>query len=227
MRTRCLLPLGLLLASASVAAASDYRTLTGSTLGFTATYQGEQFNGRFARFSPQIRFDPAHLGDSRFDVGIELASANSQNAERDDMLRGSEFFNTRKFAQAHYSATKFHALGNRRFVADGMLSLNGRSRPVALTFTLSEGAKPVLSGQARLNRLDFGVGSGDWTDTELLPNAVTVTTRLLLAPATAATSKPAAPRTQASMKSRTAASLKGQSSSAPVSSRRNTGTRSP
>jgi hypothetical protein len=31
-----------------------------------------------------------------------------------------------------------------------------------------------------VNRLDFGVGSGDWEDLELIPNKVTVTTRLVL-----------------------------------------------
>lgn len=218
MRTSCLLPFLLLLTP--LAAASDYIALPGSTLGFTATYQGEQFNGRFARFAPKIRFDPAHLVDSRFDVRIDLASADTRNSERDEMLRGSDFFNTKKYAQASYTATRFRALGNNRFIADGLLSLNGRSRPVALEFTLAAGPKPVLAGHARLNRLDFGVGSGDWTDTGLLPDAVTVNTRLLLAPAV--------PRKlQVATKPRTAAASKGQSSSAPESSRRNTGTRAP
>lgn len=179
IRAICLL---LLLAS-GLATASDFRALPGSTLGFSASFQGERFEGRFDKFVPQIRFDPARLGDSRFAVAIDLGSADTRNEERDDMLRSAEFFNARKQPQARYVATKFRALGGNRFVADGVLTLNGVSKAVPLTFTWTAGAKPVLAGEASLKRLDFSVGTGDWTDTDLLPNEVKVTTRLLLAAA--------------------------------------------
>ena len=180
-----LLPLMILLAGtgASVAAhAADWRMQPGSMLGFSSQFQGEAFAGRFARFSPQIRFDPTHLADSRFDVAIDLASANTSNEERDGMLRGSDFFNVGKHAQARFVAVKFRALGGNRYAAEGTLSLNGISKPVILSFSWTPGAKAVLAGEARLKRLDFGVGRGEWTDTDLLPNNVTVKTRLVLAP---------------------------------------------
>lgn len=170
----------LLLGLGFSARAADYVALPGSTLGFSGSYQGEGFEGRFAKFSPQIRFDPARLADSRFDVRIELASADTRNSERDELLLGSEFFDAARNPVARYVATRFRALGGNRFAADGVLSLHGASKPVTLSFTWTAGAKPVLVGEASLKRLDFGVGTGDWADTELLPNAVKVRTRLLL-----------------------------------------------
>ena len=167
---------------ASVASAADWKMQAGSTLGFSTSYQGEVFQGRFGKFTPQIRFDPAKLAQSRFDVVIALGSANTSNDERDEMLQGEGFFNSGKWAQARYSATKFRALGGNRYAADGSLSLRGVSKPVTLTFTWTPGAKPVLAGEAQLTRLDFGVGDGDWADTGLIPNEVKVTTRLVLAP---------------------------------------------
>jgi polyisoprenoid-binding protein YceI len=162
--------------------AADYRALPGSTLAFSSTFQGERFTGHFKSFAPALRFDPARLADSRFEVAIDLASVDSQNTERDDGLRSTDFFNVHRQAQAHYVATRFRSLGQGRFVADGVLSLNGASKPVPLTFTWSGGAKPVLNGTATVRRLDFQVGSGEWADTSLLPNDVLVTTRLQLAP---------------------------------------------
>lgn len=176
---RFALPLLLLSASLSVHAA-DYAALPGSTLGFSAIYQGEGFDGQFARFTPQIRFDPAKLATSRFDVRIDLASADTKNEERDEMLLGNEFFDTARNPQARFVATRFRALGGNRYAADGALSLHGASKPVTLAFTWTPGAKPVLVGEAKLRRLDFGVGTGDWADTELLPNEVKVRTRLVL-----------------------------------------------
>ena len=174
------LSLSFLLLASNIALAADWTALPGSTLGFTGSFQGEAFEGRFGKFSPQIRFDPAKLGQSRFDVRIDLGTADTRNEERDSTLRGAEFFDSRKQPEARYVATRFRALGGNRFVADGVLTLHGVSKPVPLTFTWRAGAKPVLDGQATLKRLDFAVGSGDWADTELLPNEVKVKTRLLL-----------------------------------------------
>lgn len=166
----------------AMAFAASYKALPGSTLGFSSTFQGERFTGRFKTFAPVLRFDPAKLGDARLDVSIDLASVDTQNTERDDGLRSTDFFNIHKQAQARYVATKFRALGQGRFVADGVLSLNGASKAVPLTFTWTGGAKPVLNGTATVRRLDFQVGTGEWADTELLPNDVQVSTRLQLAP---------------------------------------------
>lgn len=176
---------------------ADYAQQPGSSLGFTASYQGEAFSGSFSKFNSSIRFDPAKLAQSRFDVRITLTSANTKNAERDEMLIGSEFFNATAQPEARYVASKFRALGNNRFVADGVLTLRGISKPAPLTFTWVSGAKPQLLGTAKVQRLDYKVGIGDWDDLELIPNAVTVNTKLLLAPAAtpsatkkAATAKP-------------------------------------
>jgi polyisoprenoid-binding protein YceI len=178
-----LLPLALLLTD--VASAADWTTLPGSTLGFSGSFQGESFEGLFGKFTPQISFDPAHLEQGRFDVRIDLGTTDTRNQERDDMLRTAEFFDTRKQPEARFVASKFRALGGNRFVADGVLTLHGVSKPVSLTFTWTPGAKTVLDGQASLKRLDFAVGSGDWADTDVLPNEVKVKTHLLLAPAAA------------------------------------------
>ena len=178
-----LIVLMLCMLSPTLSMAADWTMQSGSSLGFVASYQGESFEGRFGKFTPQIRFDPAKLADSRFDVRIALASASTNNDERDGLLKGEDFFATGKWAEARFVAEKFRALGGNRYAADGNLSLRGVSQPVTLTFTWTPGAKPVLVGEATLKRLDFGVGGGDWTDTSTIANEVKVKTRLILAPA--------------------------------------------
>jgi polyisoprenoid-binding protein YceI len=177
-RTR-FIALGLLLAALPVAA-QDWQMSAGSSLGFSARFQGEAFTGRFTRFTPYIRFDPKNLAQSRFDVSIDLGSADTRNSERDDTLKTAEFFDIKKTPSARYSANSFTALGNGRYRANGTLSLRGVRKPVALLFSWKPGSSAVLQGEATLNRLDFQVGTGDWSDTGLLPNAVKVTTTLVL-----------------------------------------------
>lgn len=151
-----------------------------STLGFSGTYQGDAFDGRFKTFDAAIAFDPAQLATSRFDVRINLASADTANSERDESLRGADFFDSAHTPVATYTATKFRSLGGNRYAADGALNLHGINKPVTLTFAWANGATPALVGDALVNRLDFKVGGGQWADTSLIGNAVKVHTSLKL-----------------------------------------------
>lgn len=168
--------------------AKDWQAMKGSMLSFTSSFQGESFTGEFKRFTPQISFDPQNPAQGRFDVLIELASADTRNTERDDTLKTGEFFDVGKFATAKFTAVKFTALTAGKFRADGLLTLRGITKPIALVFNWQPGqpGQPtILNGEAVVNRLDFRVGTGDWSDTGVLPNAVKVKTRLILAPKTA------------------------------------------
>ena len=160
--------------------AADYVQAPGSTLTFATDYQGDVFVGRLPSFSTRLSFDPARLAGSRLDVTIALASVTVDDPDGDDTLKGSDFFNVAQFPQARFSASTFRSLGANRYAADGTLSLRGASKPVTLTFTWTPGVRPVLTGKATLKRLDFGVGSGDWADTDLIPNEVAVSTRVVL-----------------------------------------------
>ena len=183
---RFLLALTLALAAPLALATSPagpvrYGHTADSTLGFASSYDGETFDGRFAQFTTDIAFDPASAA-GRFDVVIQLASASTENDERDETLLGRDFFNIATMPQARYQATTFRKLADGRFVAEGTLTLRGVTLPVPLTFRWTPGATPTLEGTATVKRLAFGVGTGDWDDTEVMPDAVTVTTKLVLRP---------------------------------------------
>lgn len=171
------------LMAAAPASAADYVQDAGSTLVFATKYDGEVFTGTFPGFSTKLSFDPADLPAGKLDVTIPLAGANTGNNDRDTTLRGADFFNVAKFAQARYRATGFRSLGGDKYAADGTLELRGVSKPVTLTFTWTPGAAPVLAGKATLKRLDFGVGGGDWSDTSTIPNEVAVSTKVVFKPA--------------------------------------------
>jgi polyisoprenoid-binding protein YceI len=175
-----LLAAGLVISTAAFAA--DYTQATGSTLGFSGKYQGEAFNGQFPGFVTAFSFDPAKLTAAKLDVTIPLTTATTRNADYDSELRGTSFFNSKKFPQARYSATKFRALGGNKYAADGTLSLRGISKPVILTFTWTAGAKPVLAGSAVVKRLEFDIGGGDWADLGVIPNEIKITTKVVFQP---------------------------------------------
>lgn len=173
--------LTLLLAYAGTTMAAEYSMTKGSTLGFTGIFQGEEFKGKFGDFQAAIRYDPADLSTARFDVTVQLASASTGDVDRDQSLPGSDFFNIAKFPTAHFITRSFRQQGDK-VIAEGTLELKGASKPVNLEvdFTPREGGA-TLDVSAKLNRLDFGIGSGDFADTSTIGADVSINAHLELA----------------------------------------------
>lgn len=166
--------------TAPLAMAGDYEQAPGSVLVFASKYDGEVFTGTFPGFQTRLSFDPADPAAGKLEVDIPLAGARSGNSDRDSTLLGKDFFNVAEFAQAHYSATGFRAVGDNQYAADGTLELRGVKKPVTFTFSWSGGAQPQLTGKATVKRLDFGIGDGDWADTKLIPDETAISTKVML-----------------------------------------------
>lgn len=154
-----------------------------SRLEFTGTLAGGTFDGSFGRFRPEIAFDPADLAASRFLVTIETGSADTLDADRDAILKGPEFFAVERWPTARFEATRFAMAGPGRYEAHGRLTLRDVTRDVTLTFDFTpaaDGRTAGLAGGTSVRRLDFGVGQGEWRDTQWLGDEVSVRFRLML-----------------------------------------------
>lgn len=165
------------------ALAADY-TMQSGTLGFVGQQQGEAFEGRFATFTPMIRFDAAKLSESRFDVSIDLGSADTANSERDDTLKGSDFFDIAKFPKARFETTTMRAIDATHFEADATLTIRDQTVPLKFPFTFEVDAQGAhLTSKVTLDRLAFGLGAGDWADESMIGRQVEVKVDLRLAKA--------------------------------------------
>ncbi|NNM61454.1 MAG: YceI family protein [Steroidobacteraceae bacterium] len=153
-----------------------------SRLEFTGTQAGAPFTALFQHFTATIAFAPTDLADSRFDVVIEVASADSKDKDRDGAMRGTDIFDVARFPTAEYVTRAFAKTG-AGFTATGTLSLRGVARtvPIAFTFTPTPGGA-ILRGTAKLERLDFGVGQGQWKNTTWIGNDVGIAFSLSLKP---------------------------------------------
>ncbi len=162
------------------ALAADYSVAPGSTLGFTGSFQGDGFDGRFERFEADIRYDPADLASARFEVKVDLASAVTGDSDRDSSLPDSEFFDITAHPQATFVTSAFRTDGNK-VIADGTLTLKGISKPVSLDVVFTPGAAgATLDVTSDLKRLDFNVGTGDYADTSTIADEVKVKGKLKL-----------------------------------------------
>lgn len=154
---------------------SQWMIAPASRLGFTASWNGTPVEGRFAKWSGTITFDPEALAASSISITVDLASASTDDEQRDSMLQGSDFFDVASGPRATYASRTIRSLGGNRYAADGTLTLHGRTRPVALRFTVNiAGETARASGSATLDRTRFGVGSGEWAATDQIAANVAV-----------------------------------------------------
>ena len=155
-----------------------------SRLEFTGVQAGAEFKGVFHKFNAAVEFTPEDPAASRIDVQIDIASADTMDKDRDQTIRGPDILDASRFPSAHYvtrSITKTAA----GFSAMGALTLRGVTKDVPIDFQFSPGpAAAKLAGGAKLKRLDFGAGQGDWKTTEWIGDVVKVSFSLVLKPKT-------------------------------------------
>jgi polyisoprenoid-binding protein YceI len=159
-----------------------------SRLGFEGSYSSSGFSGRFQQFSAMLHFDPEDLEHSLFDVTIDVTTVTTFNADWDAVLGEKDWFNINKYPKAKYIARSFRQIEGNNFAADGTLDLKGHEREVILQFTWNEGpdgsnrlqGQAQLLGQTEVDRRNFRIGDGDWSEDDTVAFQVLVKVDLLL-----------------------------------------------
>jgi len=169
---------------ASASAATYAADPASSRLEFTGVQAGAAFKGVFHQFSAAVDFDPAAPASAHIDVTIDIKSEDTGDKDRDDTMRGADIFDVAHFPTAHY-VTRSITPTATGFSAVGALTLRGVTKDVPIQFKFaSAAAGATLTGTAELKRLDFGVGRGDWKNTDWVADAVKVAFSLNLKPKT-------------------------------------------
>jgi polyisoprenoid-binding protein YceI len=162
-----------------------------SHLDFEGTQMGADFKGSFGAFEGKINFDPANLAASKADITIMMDSVDATSPDRNKYLRMADWFDVAKFPEAHFVTTSIEkGLDTNQYVATGDLTIRDVTLPVILPFTLdittTDSGESIarMTGETALNRLDFGIGQGQWKDVKTVANQVklrvTVTARPLV-----------------------------------------------
>jgi polyisoprenoid-binding protein YceI len=151
-----------------------------SRIGFSTSWAGNAVKGSFGQWSGDIRFDPANLAGSSAAITIMTGSAKTGVKEPDDNLPGSDWFDTRKFPTARFTTSSMRAMGQNRYMADGILTIKGVNYRVALPFNVTiAGPVATMTGQVTLDRIALKLGlesdsSAEWV---ARPTVVTISVR--------------------------------------------------
>lgn len=184
---RRMLPLLLLaigIGSVQPAKAATWNLLTESQILFHFVQEGVAFTGKFQRFEARIEFDPANPEAGRIEVTIDMDSLDTQNSERDAILRSPELFDVEKWPRAQFISSAIRVLEPGQYEAAGELSIRDITRPLSLPFSLKidkldDGdVKAAAAGQIMISRRDFGVGQGEWAGTGIVSDEVKIEVKI-------------------------------------------------
>jgi polyisoprenoid-binding protein YceI len=133
-----------------------------SHLGYSFTY------GRFYKVQGGFTLEPGKPAASTFQLAIETASVDTNDAKRDEHLRGPDFFNAGEFPAITFKSTKAAPKQTDDGIVlevTGELTMHGVTRPVTLELQkLGEGPGPGgndfrtgFNCQTKLKRSEFGM----------------------------------------------------------------------
>jgi len=168
-------------ASAATAAVPHWVQAQGSTLTFTFDQAGAASKGSFKQFSTELAYDEKNPTAGSLNVKVQIASIDTQDQERNDMLATADLFDTQKFPTAQYSSGSFSRTAAGGLEAVGKLTLRGVTRDLRLPLKIVGTAAGLeLSGATSIKRLDYGVGQGDWKSTEGVADEVKIQYKVAL-----------------------------------------------
>ncbi|MFZ6688150.1 YceI family protein [Undibacterium sp. SXout11W] len=146
-----------------------------STVGIVFKQMNVPVDAKFKKFSAVIDYNAAKPETSKASVEIDLASFDLGDAEYNKEVLKKEWFNAAQFPKASFVATSMKTSGAGKLDVSGTLTIKGKSAPVNFPMSVKqEGNTQVFDGSLPIKRLAFNIGEGEWKDTGMVADEVTI-----------------------------------------------------
>jgi polyisoprenoid-binding protein YceI len=135
-----------------------------SEVGFQIRHMMTRVRGRFTDFTGRIEVDRAKPQASTVELTIQATSIDTANENRDQDLRGADFFDVEKYPTITFKSTRMTPRGKDAYDVTGTLTMRGVSKEITLPVsflgfmknqrgTETAGFETALT----LNRKDYGI----------------------------------------------------------------------
>ena len=158
------LSLALLLPALAVADPIVYKVDSDhSGVSFTIRHFVSNVPGRFKDFDGVIKYDPQNPAASSVNFTIQAASIDTDNADRDNHLKGPDFFDVAKFPTLTFSSTAVKAVDADTLEVTGELTMKGVTKKVTVPVDVlgsvktPRGEKAGFETAFKLDRKEYGI----------------------------------------------------------------------
>lgn len=131
--------------------------------------------GVFKKFDAHVSFDPAKPSAGSARITVEVGSYDLGDPSYDSQVAGKEWFDARTYPTATFASSAIAALGGDRYSVTGKLTIKGKSAIVTVPVTFAErDHAQTLDGSVPIKRSQFDIGTGEWKDTSIVGDEVTI-----------------------------------------------------
>lgn len=140
-----------------------------SFIGFKVRHMGLiEVPGYFRDFTGEVNYDAKDATKSTVTFKAMMTSVDTGVKGRDDHLRRADFFEVEKYPEMTFKSTGVAKKG-KGWIVTGDLTMKGVTKSVSIPFDISgflpggerNGPKIGITGEATINRRDFGVNYGN------------------------------------------------------------------
>lgn len=158
------LSLSLLLPALAAAEPVTYKVdADHSGVGFTIRHFVSNVPGRFRDFDGVVKYDKQNPAASSVEFTVKAASIDTGNNDRDEHLRGPDFFDVQKFPTLTFTSTKVAAKDADTLDVTGNLTMHGVTKQITIPVEVlgsvktPNGEKAGFESSFTVNRKDYGI----------------------------------------------------------------------
>ena len=123
-----------------------------------------EVEGIFSKYEGSVVSAKGDFSDAKINFSVDVNSVNTDNAKRDEHLRGADFFETEKYPKMTFVSTSVQKTGDNKYNLKGKLTLHGVTKEITLSMTYGGttkdpwgNTKAGLKVTGVINRTDFGL----------------------------------------------------------------------
>jgi polyisoprenoid-binding protein YceI len=137
------------------------------------------FIGNFRRFSGEVCLTQNRI--TRIDATLDPASVDTGLPELDANLLKEDFFDVGKYPSVTFNSSSVQSQGDTHTVRGTLTIKNNKHEVEVVLHSQHANGKLSISGSITLDRLQYGIGMGEWTNTKWLGAEVKVDINATLA----------------------------------------------
>ena len=136
---------------------------TDSHIQFKIKNAGLTVEGKFEKFTTDIKYFKSNPEKSTFNGVIEVSSINTGITMRDNDLQKSGYFDAKKYPHIIFKSTEVKRTRPNVLEITGNLTIKATTKKVVLQVQVVEsGSKTTFLTNFDLNRRYYGVGGNSW-----------------------------------------------------------------
>ena len=146
-----------------------------SAVAVTLKQMNFPVEARFKKFTAQVDFNEAKPETFKLAVEIDIVSFDVGDAASNSEVQKKEWLNAAQFPRAKFVSSSIKPEASGKFDVTGKLTIKGKTNDVSFPVTVKrDGANQVFDGSLLIKRLAYNIGEGEWKDTAILADEVSI-----------------------------------------------------